>query len=136
MSSGPQWPEQPETHWELASVRTAQLPRICKVQIAGAAGPGGGLQWAWASGWAGCPHVTQMPIPWKMEPNAWGWRPNFFPHPGCSQVLSFQPPAPQAFTSGLRRYLQYYRACVLSTPPTLSLLTIGFLFKKLGRQLR
>lgn len=45
-------------------------------------------------------------------------------------------PAPQAFTSGLRRYLQYYRACVLSTPPTLSLLTIGFLFKKLGRQLR
>uniref|UniRef100_A0A2K5YBR6 Tubulin gamma complex component 6 n=1 Tax=Mandrillus leucophaeus TaxID=9568 RepID=A0A2K5YBR6_MANLE len=42
----------------------------------------------------------------------------------------------QAFTSGLRRYLQYYRACVLSTSPTLSLLTIGFLFKKLGRQLR
>uniref|UniRef100_A0A8C8ZXU8 Gamma-tubulin complex component 6 n=1 Tax=Prolemur simus TaxID=1328070 RepID=A0A8C8ZXU8_PROSS len=42
----------------------------------------------------------------------------------------------QAFTSGLRRYLQYYRACVLSTPPTLSLLTIGFVFKKLGRQLR
>ncbi|XP_077770090.1 gamma-tubulin complex component 6 isoform X2 [Canis aureus] len=46
------------------------------------------------------------------------------------------PPPPQAFTSGLRKYLQYYRACVLSTPPTLSLLTIGFLFKKLGRQLR
>ncbi|XP_075409562.1 gamma-tubulin complex component 6 isoform X1 [Tenrec ecaudatus] len=42
----------------------------------------------------------------------------------------------QAFTSGMRRYLQYYRACVLSTPPSLSLLTIGFLFKKLGRQLR
>ncbi|XP_021563248.1 LOW QUALITY PROTEIN: gamma-tubulin complex component 6 [Carlito syrichta] len=42
----------------------------------------------------------------------------------------------QAFTSGLRRYLQYHRACVLATPPTLSLLTIGFLFKKLGRQLR
>ncbi|XP_037703652.1 gamma-tubulin complex component 6 isoform X2 [Choloepus didactylus] len=42
----------------------------------------------------------------------------------------------QAFTSGLRRYLQYHRACVLSTPPTLSLLTIGFLFRKLGRQLR
>ncbi|XP_023443061.2 gamma-tubulin complex component 6 isoform X2 [Dasypus novemcinctus] len=42
----------------------------------------------------------------------------------------------QAFTSGLRRYLQYYRACVLSTPPTLSLLAIGFLFKNLGRQLR
>ncbi|XP_010579583.1 PREDICTED: gamma-tubulin complex component 6 isoform X2 [Haliaeetus leucocephalus] len=42
----------------------------------------------------------------------------------------------QAFTSGLRKYLQYYRACVLSTPPTLSLLTIGFLFRKLGRQLR
>ncbi|XP_077025346.1 LOW QUALITY PROTEIN: gamma-tubulin complex component 6 [Tamandua tetradactyla] len=42
----------------------------------------------------------------------------------------------QAFSSGLRQYLQYYRACVLSTPPTLSLLTIGFLFKKLGRQLR
>ncbi|XP_068417954.1 gamma-tubulin complex component 6 isoform X3 [Eschrichtius robustus] len=49
----------------------------------------------------------------------------------CSEGLVFQ-----AFTSGLRRYLQYYRACVLSTPPTLSLLTIGFLFKKLGRQLR
>lgn len=43
---------------------------------------------------------------------------------------------PQAFTSGLRRYLQYYRACVLATPPTLSLLSIAFLFKKLGRQLR
>ncbi|XP_047595833.1 gamma-tubulin complex component 6 isoform X3 [Lutra lutra] len=49
----------------------------------------------------------------------------------CGKGLVFQ-----AFTSGLRRYLQYYRACVLSTPPTLSLLTIGFLFKKLGRQLR
>nr|XP_019567877.1 PREDICTED: gamma-tubulin complex component 6 isoform X1 [Rhinolophus sinicus] len=49
----------------------------------------------------------------------------------CSKGLVFQ-----AFTSGLRRYLQYYRACVLATPPTLSLLTIGFLFKKLGRQLR
>ncbi|XP_060021556.1 gamma-tubulin complex component 6 isoform X5 [Lagenorhynchus albirostris] len=49
----------------------------------------------------------------------------------CSEGLVFQ-----AFTSGLRRYLQYYRACVLSTPPTLSLLTIAFLFKKLGRQLR
>ncbi|XP_036762593.2 gamma-tubulin complex component 6 isoform X3 [Manis pentadactyla] len=49
----------------------------------------------------------------------------------CSKGLVFQ-----AFTSGLRRYLQYYRACVLSTAPTLSLLTIGFLFKKLGRQLR
>lgn len=43
---------------------------------------------------------------------------------------------PQAFTSGLRRYLQYYRACVLSTPPTLSLIAIAFLFRKLGRQLR
>ncbi|KAJ8393349.1 hypothetical protein AAFF_G00060710 [Aldrovandia affinis] len=42
----------------------------------------------------------------------------------------------QAFTGGLRRYLQYYRACVLSTPPTLSLLTIRFLFRKLGRQIR
>ncbi|XP_072856687.2 gamma-tubulin complex component 6 isoform X2 [Pogona vitticeps] len=42
----------------------------------------------------------------------------------------------QAFTSGLRKYLQYYRACVLSTPPTLTLLTISFLFRKLGRQLR
>ncbi|KAF7659421.1 hypothetical protein LDENG_00298380 [Lucifuga dentata] len=42
----------------------------------------------------------------------------------------------QAFTGGLRKYLHYYRACVLSTPPTLSLLTIGFLFRKLGRQLR
>ncbi|KAM5336563.1 gamma-tubulin complex component 6 isoform 1-T1 [Glossophaga mutica] len=49
----------------------------------------------------------------------------------CSKGLVFQ-----AFTSGLRRYLQYYRACVLCTPPTLSLLTVGFLFKKLGRQLR
>ncbi|KAM9673067.1 gamma-tubulin complex component 6 [Trichechus inunguis] len=49
----------------------------------------------------------------------------------CSKGLVFQ-----AFTSGVRRYLQYYRACVLSTPPTLSLLAIGFLFKKLGRQLR
>ncbi|KAM4749592.1 gamma-tubulin complex component 6 isoform 2-T2 [Rhinophrynus dorsalis] len=42
----------------------------------------------------------------------------------------------QAFTSGLRKYLQYYRACVLSTPATLTLLTISFLFRKLGRQLR
>lgn len=42
----------------------------------------------------------------------------------------------QAFTCGMRRYLQYYRACVLSTPPTLSLLTISFVFRKLGRQLR
>ncbi|XP_045869048.1 gamma-tubulin complex component 6 [Meles meles] len=49
----------------------------------------------------------------------------------CDKGLVFQ-----AFTSGLRRYLHYYRACVLSTPPTLSLLTVGFLFKKLGRQLR
>eukprot|EP00070_Physeter_catodon_P039688 XP_028346582.1 gamma-tubulin complex component 6 isoform X4 [Physeter catodon] len=49
----------------------------------------------------------------------------------CSEGLVFQ-----AFSSGLRRYLQYYRACVLSTPPTLSLLAIAFLFKKLGRQLR
>ncbi|XP_005379728.1 PREDICTED: gamma-tubulin complex component 6 [Chinchilla lanigera] len=49
----------------------------------------------------------------------------------CGRGLVFQ-----AFTSGLRRYLQYYGACVLATPPTLSLLTIGFLFKKLGRQLR
>ncbi|XP_072528471.1 gamma-tubulin complex component 6 isoform X2 [Salminus brasiliensis] len=42
----------------------------------------------------------------------------------------------QAFTGGLRRYLHYYRACVLSTPDSLSLLTIGFHFRKLGRQLR
>uniref|UniRef100_A0A8C3AJU3 Tubulin gamma complex component 6 n=1 Tax=Cyclopterus lumpus TaxID=8103 RepID=A0A8C3AJU3_CYCLU len=42
----------------------------------------------------------------------------------------------QAFTGGMRKYLHYYRACVLSTPPTLSLLTIGFLFRKVGRQLR
>ncbi|KAG2469112.1 GCP6 protein, partial [Polypterus senegalus] len=41
----------------------------------------------------------------------------------------------QAFTAGVRRYLHYYRACVLSTPHTLSLLNIAFLFKKLGRQL-
>ncbi|XP_044048809.1 gamma-tubulin complex component 6 isoform X2 [Siniperca chuatsi] len=42
----------------------------------------------------------------------------------------------QAFTGGLRKYLHYYRACVLSTPTILSLLTIGFLFRKVGRQLR
>ncbi|KAF6715746.1 Gamma-tubulin complex component 6 [Oryzias melastigma] len=42
----------------------------------------------------------------------------------------------QAFTGGLRKYLHYYRACVLSTPPTLNLLTISFLFRKVGRQLR
>ncbi|XP_029473252.1 gamma-tubulin complex component 6 [Rhinatrema bivittatum] len=42
----------------------------------------------------------------------------------------------QAFTSGLRKYLQYYRACVLSTPPTLTLLALSFLFRRLGRQLR
>ncbi|KAJ7997875.1 hypothetical protein DPEC_G00216710 [Dallia pectoralis] len=42
----------------------------------------------------------------------------------------------QAFTGGLRKYLHYYRACVLSTPPTLSLLTVTFLFRKVGRQLR
>lgn len=45
-------------------------------------------------------------------------------------------PPHKAFTGGLRKYLQYYRACVLSTPPTLSLLTISFLFRKVGRQLR
>uniref|UniRef100_A0A667XMY6 Gamma-tubulin complex component 6 n=1 Tax=Myripristis murdjan TaxID=586833 RepID=A0A667XMY6_9TELE len=39
----------------------------------------------------------------------------------------------QAFTGGLRKYLHYYRACVLSTPPTLSLMTIGFLFRKVGQ---
>ncbi|KAG9342265.1 hypothetical protein JZ751_016767 [Albula glossodonta] len=65
--------------------------------------------------------------------------------------LVFQVQSPQGYTNvpidnlsvpqtslegGLRRYLQYYRACVLSTPPTLSLLTIRFLFRKLGRQLR
>ncbi|XP_061629663.1 gamma-tubulin complex component 6 isoform X1 [Phyllopteryx taeniolatus] len=42
----------------------------------------------------------------------------------------------QAFTGGLRKYLHYYRACVLSTPPRLSLLTIGFVFRKVGQQLR
>ncbi|XP_061577068.1 gamma-tubulin complex component 6 isoform X2 [Cololabis saira] len=42
----------------------------------------------------------------------------------------------QAFTGGLRKYLHYYRACVLSTSPTLSLLTISFLLRKVGRQLR
>ncbi|XP_070686262.1 gamma-tubulin complex component 6 [Pempheris klunzingeri] len=42
----------------------------------------------------------------------------------------------QAFTGGLRKYLHYYRACVLSTPPALTLLMIGFLFRKVGRQLR
>ena len=128
-------------------MHTAQLPGICKVQIPGAAGLGEltvGLGF-WPGWVSACD--PQMPVALKTEPQAWGWRPNFFPHRGCSLVLSlvampcawppsFQTPAPQAFTSGLRRYLQYYRACVLSTPPTLSLLTIGFLFKKLGRQLR
>ncbi|KAE8616047.1 hypothetical protein XENTR_v10008704 [Xenopus tropicalis] len=52
-------------------------------------------------------------------------------HSSHSKGLVFQ-----AFTSGLRKYLQYYRACVLSTPATLTLLTISFLFRKLGRQLR
>lgn len=42
----------------------------------------------------------------------------------------------QAFTGGLRKYLHYYRACVLCTPPSLSLLTIVFLFRKVGHQLR
>ncbi|XP_030630696.1 gamma-tubulin complex component 6 [Chanos chanos] len=42
----------------------------------------------------------------------------------------------QAFAGSLRRYLLYYRACVLCTPATFSLLTISFLFRKLGRQLR
>ncbi|XP_061139837.1 gamma-tubulin complex component 6 isoform X2 [Syngnathus typhle] len=42
----------------------------------------------------------------------------------------------QAFTGGLRKYLHYYRACVLSTPPRISLLTVGFLFRKVGQQLR
>ncbi|KAF4094853.1 hypothetical protein G5714_023931 [Onychostoma macrolepis] len=42
----------------------------------------------------------------------------------------------QAFAGGLRRYLHYYRACVLSTPASLSLLTIACHFRKLGRQLR
>ncbi|XP_061679021.1 gamma-tubulin complex component 6 isoform X2 [Syngnathoides biaculeatus] len=42
----------------------------------------------------------------------------------------------QAFTGGLRKYLHYYRACVLSTPPRLSLLTVCFLFRKVGQQLR
>nr|XP_049579241.1 gamma-tubulin complex component 6 isoform X8 [Syngnathus scovelli] len=42
----------------------------------------------------------------------------------------------QAFTGGLRKYLHYYRACVLSTPPRMSLLTVGFLFRKVGQQLR
>ncbi|XP_048015468.1 gamma-tubulin complex component 6 isoform X1 [Megalobrama amblycephala] len=42
----------------------------------------------------------------------------------------------QAFTGGLRRYLHYYRACVLSTPASLSLLIIACHFRKLGRQLR
>nr|XP_055048269.1 gamma-tubulin complex component 6 [Misgurnus anguillicaudatus] len=55
-----------------------------------------------------------------------------FSHSGGSQKgLVFQ-----AFTGGLRRYLHYYRACVLSTPASLSLLTIGCHFRKLGRQLR
>nr|XP_033815075.1 gamma-tubulin complex component 6 isoform X2 [Geotrypetes seraphini] len=42
----------------------------------------------------------------------------------------------QAFTSGLRKYLHYYRACVLSTDPSLTLLALSFLFRRLGRQLR
>lgn len=67
------------------------------------------MSWAVAAGWEVALLVQQHP------------------HPGLHL---------QAFTSGLRRYLQYYRACVLATPSALSLLTIGFLFKKLGRQLR
>ena len=135
MSSGPQRPEQPETLWELASVCTAQPPGICKVQIPGAAGPGGlavglGFWLGWVSACDPDAHSLEM------EPKAWGWRPSFSPAPRLLSGSELPAPAPQAFTSGLRRYLQYYRACVLSTPPTLSLLTIGFLFKKLGRQLR
>lgn len=103
-----------------------------------------------ASSWAGVPgHDPDMAVPQMMEPHGWGMGAKAFPptpvvssefcvpqrcprvRPPCLQPLSLQ-----AFTSGLRRYLRYYRACVLSTPPTLSLLTIGFLFKKLGRQLR
>lgn len=98
-------------------------------------------------------HDPQMPPPswsWKLDPRVRSWEPSLSPSPAaaCPPVPSSAaprlrpaallrpPPPPQAFTSGLRKYLQYYRACVLSTPPTLSLLTIGFLFKKLGRQLR
>ncbi|XP_054632231.1 gamma-tubulin complex component 6 isoform X2 [Dunckerocampus dactyliophorus] len=51
-------------------------------------------------------------------------------------VASTTFPLNKAFTGGLRKYLHYYRACVLSTPPTLSLMTIGFLFRKVGQQLR
>ncbi|XP_045411310.1 gamma-tubulin complex component 6 isoform X2 [Lemur catta] len=89
----------------------------------------------------------QVPTVWESEPQGRGAEAEPLPSTGarsgpeptalsvCAATLLLAP-CPQAFTSGLRRYLQYYRACVLSTPPTLSLLTIGFVFKKLGRQLR
>lgn len=139
VSSGLPWPERPETLWELASVHTAQLPGICTAWRS--------LQWAWASGRAGCPHVTRRcPFLGNGAPGL-GVEAQLFPAPrlfsgselgGRAPCLAtlLPAPAPQAFSSGLRRYLHHYRACVLSTPPTRSLLTIGVLFKKLGRQLR
>lgn len=60
--------------------------------------------------------------------------PGSFPH--NNSVTQMLVCVSQAFTGGLRRYLHYYRACVLSTPASLSLLTIACHFRKLGRQLR
>lgn len=131
----------------------AQLLGIPRVRFPGAAGPGCGDRICSGLGLrpgSVSARDPQMPVPWNTEPQGWGWKSCLLPAPVCPLVLSLVavpqvpsrpppsplPPAPQAFTSGLRRYLQYYRACVLSTPPTLSLLTIAFLFKKLGRQLR
>uniref|UniRef100_S4R8P1 Gamma-tubulin complex component 6 n=1 Tax=Petromyzon marinus TaxID=7757 RepID=S4R8P1_PETMA len=42
----------------------------------------------------------------------------------------------QAFVSGIRRYLQYYKACVLSAPPSHSLLSLSHAFRQLTQQLR
>uniref|UniRef100_UPI00358EF79D gamma-tubulin complex component 6 isoform X2 n=1 Tax=Myxine glutinosa TaxID=7769 RepID=UPI00358EF79D len=53
-------------------------------------------------------------------------------HSRCERGLVFQ-----AFVSGIRKYLLYYKACVLSVSPmTTSLLALTFLFHNLGSQLR
>uniref|UniRef100_A0A8C4QNZ8 Gamma-tubulin complex component 6 n=1 Tax=Eptatretus burgeri TaxID=7764 RepID=A0A8C4QNZ8_EPTBU len=53
-------------------------------------------------------------------------------HSRCERGLVFQ-----AFVSGIRKYLLYYKACVLSVSPmTTSLLALAFLFRTLGSQLR
>lgn len=91
-----------------------------------------------------------MPIPWEMEAPGLGVEAQLFPTPryfslvpslvamplclAASSSLRPHRPSPAAW----RRYLQYYRVCarLLHPRPPWSLLTIGFLFKKLGRQLR